>query len=377
MRSPLPSLAHYLALTIFAATALAASAPACERYEPPPTPSIDGLQGGLLYDSKAPLVLSFGQPIDVATLKLEVAAYETDIEGNLFDEDDNPDTELKVFVAHDPVDGDKGGHLDVDPDGSTVRFIPDSAFPVGPKLVVLVEPGLRGTGGRTRNIRTRIPFSYSVKCTAGTRAANLKSGVYFVLLEVEQPLGTQIQLFGAIDVDPASGAFVAQFTNGDRNPDGARCPSHCKDIDRCRLLPAPECVAPSLKAGTADEYSDFVPNAEPPTGYSFPVEGCAVDDGTGAGVITAPATMVVESPPVTVQGLTMTAFFGTDAKGNSVRATGSLTADAVFLGTGKLGAGKGSMTATFIPVDQVPPNLPRPAKPVSSTTDGGADAAAR
>ena len=364
----------YLTLTLFLATALASSAPACERYQPPPNVSIDGLQGGLLYDSKVPLELSFGQPIDVATLDVKVAAYETDIDGNLGDEDDNPDTELKVYVSHDPVDGDKGGHLEVDPDSSVVRFVPDAAFPVGPKLVLLVEPGLRGMGGRTRNYRTRLPFSYAVKCTAGTRATNLKSGIYFLLLEVDQPLGTQIQLFGAIDVDPASGAFVAQFTNGDRNPDGTRCPSHCKDIDRCRLLPAPACVAPSLRAGTADEYSDFVPNSDPPTGYSFPVEGCAVDDGTGSGVITAPATMVVQSPPVTVEGLTMTAFFGPDGKGN-VRATGSLTADAVLLGTGKLGAGKGSMTATFIPAEQVPPNVPRPAKPASTTTDGGTDAA--
>ena len=368
------TLPHYLALTLFAATATATAMPACERYEPPPTPSIDGLQGGLLYDSKAPIELSFAQPVDISTLRLKVAAYETDLEGNLFDEDDNPDTDLKVYVSHDPVDGDVGGHLDVDPDGSVVRFVPDAAFPVGPKLVVLVEPGLRGTGGRTRNNRTRIPFSYSVKCTAGTRAANLKSGVYFVLLEVEQPLGTQIQLYGAIDVDPASGAFVAQFTNGDRNPDGTRCPSHCKDIDRCRLLPSPECVPPSLRAGTVDEYSDFVPNSEPPTGYSFPVEGCAVDDGTGSGVITAPATMVVESPPVTVQGLTMTAFFGPDAN-SSVHATGSLTADAVLLGTTKLGAGKGSMTARFIPAGEVPPNVPRPAKPAGAATDGGSDAA--
>jgi hypothetical protein len=134
-------------------------------------------------------------------------------------------------------------------------------------------------------------------------------------------------------------------------------------------------VPPSLRAGTVDEYSDFVPNSEPPTGYSFPVEGCAVDDGAGSGVITAPATMVVESPPVTVEGLTMTAFFGPDAK-SSVHATGSLTADAVLLGTTKLGAGKGSMTARFIPVGEVPPNLPRPAKSaVLTATDGGSDAA--
>jgi hypothetical protein len=352
---------------------LGVAAVACEVYEPPPTPTIDGLQGGILYDAKAPLGISFGQSIDVSTFSFKVARFDTDIEGDLGDEDVDPNTELNVIVSHDPVDGDKGGHIEVGGDGSSLRFVPDSAFPVGPKLVVLVEPGLTGTGGRKRIDRTRIPFSYAVRCT-GAHAEKLQSGVYFVLLEVEQPLGTQIQLYGAIDVDPATGAFVAQFTNADRNPDGTRCPSPCKDIDRCRLLPAPECVAPSLRAGTADEYTDFVPNAEPPTGYSFPVEGCAVDDDTGSGVVTAPATMVVESPAVTVAGLTMTAFFGPGAAGD-VRATGGLTADNVYLGTATLGAGKGSMTARFIPADQVPPGVPRPTKPVGDAgAAGGSDA---
>ena len=349
---------------------------ACERYEPPPTLTIEGLQSGLLYDSKAPLVLSFGQPIDISTLNLKIAKYDTDLEGDLGDEDENPDTELQVLVGHDPLDGDKGGHLEVHPDGSTVRFISDSALPVGPKLVVIVEAGIKGTNGRVRQNRTKVPFSYSVRCTKGSRAEKLQSGVYFVLLEVEQPLGTQIQLYGAIDVDPASGAFVAQFTNGDRNPDGTRCPTPCKEIDRCRLLPAPECVPPSLRAGTSDEHTDYVPNVEPPIGYSFPVEGCAVDDGAGSGIVTAPATMIVQSPPVTVEGLTMTAFFGPDATGQ-VRATGSLIADTVYLGTNKLGAGKGSMTATFIPVDKVPPGVPRPTKSAAdagAASSGGTDA---
>jgi hypothetical protein len=363
---------HFLlATSLFLGTAVAAGAPACDRYEPPPTVVIDGIQSGLLFDSKAPLSLSFGQPIDLATFNFKVAAFDTNLEGELGDEDSDPDTELRVLVAHDPVEGDKGGHIEMDPDGSRLRFVTEAALPVGPKLVVLVEPGLAGTGGRVRQNRTRIPFSYAVRCNKGTRAENLKSGVYFVLLEVEQPLGTQIQLFGAIDVDPGSGAFVAQFTNGDRNPDGARCPSPCKAIDRCRLLPTPECVVPSLRAGTADEHTDFLPNAEPPTGYSFAVEGCAVDDGAGSGVVTAPATMVVQSPAVTVEGLTMTAFFAADTAGN-VRATGTLNADTVYLGTTKLGLGKGSMTATLIPDDKVPANVPRPTKAPASTADAGA-----
>ena len=131
-------------------------------------------------------------------------------------------------------------------------------------------------------------------------------------------------------------------------------------------------MPPSQKAGTSDEYSDYVPNAEPPTGYSFAVQGCAVDDGKGAGVVTAPATMVVESPPVTINGLTMTAFFGPDEKG-TVRATGSLTADKIYLGGNVLGTGngKGSMTATYIPDAQVPASVPRAAKPTATTADAG------
>lgn len=366
-----------LGLMLASGLGLVVLASACEQYQAPPTVTIDGLESGLLFDSKAPLALSFGQPIDLATLNLKVAYNDTNLEGDLADEDDDPATELKVILAHDPVDGDRGGHIEVDPDASRIRFVPDAALPVGPKLVVLAEPGLHGTGnGRTRNNRTRVPFSYGVQCAKGSRRAEkLKSGVYFVLLQVDKPLGTQIQLYGAIDIDPATGTFVGQFTNADRNPDGSRCPAPCRDIDRCRLLPAPACVTPSMPAGTSDEYTDYVPNAEPPTGYSFAVEGCAVDDGAGAGVITAPATMVVESPPVTVEGLTMTAFFGPDASG-VVRGTGSLTGDRVLLGGNMVadGKGKGTMTATYIPDALVPPSVPRAMKSGDAGSNGGTDA---
>lgn len=370
------STSRTIALLLFAAATTSAVAPACDKYEPPPTVTIDGLQGGVLYDSKAPLVLSFGQSVDPSTLRLRLAFYDVDLEGNLPDEDADPDNDdqLRVILDHDPVDGDRGGRAELDPEGTWLRFVPDSALPVGPKLIVLAEPGLKGTGGRTRLNRTRIPFSYSVQCVKGKRAEKLKSGVYYVLLDVAEPLGSQIQLYGAIDVDPATGAFVAQFTNADRNPDNGRCGGGCKDTERCRLLPKQECVIPSQRAGTVEEYSDFVPNVEPPVGYSFPVEGCAVDDGEGAGVITAPATMVVQQPAVTVEGLTMTAFFGPGADGTT-RATGSLIADTVRLNGNRIGAGKGNMNARIIPAGEVPPGVP-PAVARASTpaADGGADA---
>src|SRR5690606_36536357 len=123
-----------------------------------------------------------------------------------------------------------------------------------------------------------------------------------------EPLGVQIQLYGALDVDPATGSLVGQFTNADRNA-AQTCPTSCGSADVCRLLPVPECVPPSQRAGTADEWPDFVPNETPPTGYSFFVQGCAVDDESATGVLTAPATMVVQSPNVTVEALTVTASF--------------------------------------------------------------------
>lgn len=358
------TLAHLLVLMLAAAIAIAAAA-SCERYDPPPRPAIEGLKEGLLGDPRAPLVIDFGTAIDPETLFVKVALFEADVEGNLRDEDADPDTELRVLVRRDPLDGDLGAKAEVDAAGGRLTLVLDSALPVGPKLVLIVEGGLRSPSGSVSRYRVRVPFSYTVKCAAGASA--FESGTYFVLLDVEQPLGTQIQLLAYIDVDPDTGALVGQFTNADRNPE-QKCPSPCPADDVCRLLPAPECVLPSTRAGTVDEWPDFVPNAPPPTGYSFLVQGCSVDDGAASGVLTAPATMVVESPAVTVEGLTMTASFAPGQDG-IVRATGSLTADVVRLGTNPLGPGKGSMSAVRVPDDRVPANVPRP--PARTDADAG------
>ncbi|MBX3209456.1 MAG: hypothetical protein KF764_30765 [Labilithrix sp.] len=355
---------HHLVVLMLAAAVLIAAAASCERYEAPPRPTIEGLTSGILDDPRAPVVIDFGTPIDPDTLFVKIALFEPDVEGALGDEDADPDTELRVLVRRDPLEGDLAARADIDAAAGRLTLVLDAALPVGPKLVLLVEGGLRSPTGTVSRHRVRVPFSYVVKCAEG--ASTFESGTYFVLLDVEQPLGTQIQLLAYIDVDPATGALVGQFTNADRNVE-QKCPTACPSTDVCRLLPSPECVAPSTRAGSIEEWPDFVPNAPPPTGYSFLVQGCAVDDGAASGVLTAPTTMVVESPKVTVEGLTMTASFAAGADG-IVRATGSLTADVVRLGTNPLGAGKGSMAAVRLPDDRVPPNVPRP----PARADGGA-----
>lgn len=337
----------------------------CESYEAPPRPTIVGLQGGVLDDARAPIVVDFGTPVQPDTVRAKVLYEETDPEGNLFDEDEDETTSPRILVARDAVEGDVGGGGQISEDGRTLFLLPTATLPVGPKLVLVVEAGLTSTSGRVMQNRARIPFSYQVKCTAGA-ATSMQSGVYFVVLQVQEPLGIQLQLFAAIDVDPASGAIISQFTNADRKMDGTRCNPPCPSTDACRTLPGPpSCVAPSTPVSTVDEHPDYFPNYTPPTGYSFTVQGCGVDDGTGAtGVVTAPATMVVQQPAVTVEGLTLTAAFTPDG-----RATGTLQADRVLLGPNPLGAGKGTLSATTIPPEQVPPDVPRPPE---NNRDGGA-----
>lgn len=342
---------------------------ACERYEPPPTPAIVGLSDGLLFESKAPLVIDFGQPVDLATLNFKVVTNETNIEGDLGDEDESADTELDVLLSHTPA-GDSQGKSEFEADNSRVRFTREKPLPIGSKLLLIVEPGLKGTGGRERVNRTKIPFTYSVKCVAGRRSNNMKSGTYFALLDVTEPLGVQLQFYGVFDVDPASGAFVANFTNADRNRDGSRCPTPCGPDSACRLLPKPECVIPSTKAGGITEYPDYVPNATPPTGYSFSMKGCAVDDGDGAGVVTAPAVIAVQQPAVTVQGIYMNAYFSPGPDGR-FSASGSLAATKVFLGETPLGKGNGTMTATLLKADETPAGLPQPDRSLLTVPDDG------
>jgi hypothetical protein len=76
-------------------------------------------------------------------------------------------------------------------------------------------------------------------------------------------------------------------------------------------------------------------------------------------VLTQPATMAVEQPDVTIQGLTMTGQFASGADGGA-SATGSLSADATMLATTSLGPATGTLTAVRIPDALVPPGLPQP-----------------
>ena len=331
----------------------ASGSAACATFDAPPEVTIDGEKDGLLSDPKAPIVLAFSKPPVPDTLKLEIAQNAPrDSDGNLV-------MPLTTLFTHDPTTGDTGGTGKLAADGSTMTITLDVPPPAGPQYVLLVEPGLSDVAGTVTRAQRQLVFGYDSTLHCNAPVSVFQPGKYFFLVAVDQPIAVQIQLFGDIDVDPATGATKGVFTKAKRNPDPSRCKPACPSSDACQLVPTQACVTPSTPAASVDEFSDYVPNPSPPTGFSFSTTGCAVDqDGTSA-FATAPVDVEVTSPHVTLRNAALSTSFAPDDSG-ILRGTGTLTADAVLLGTIDSGMGHGNLTARSIPAGQAPPGIPGP-----------------
>jgi hypothetical protein len=331
----------------------------CDYYDAPPTPSIEGGEDGVLEDPKSPLVISFAESVDPATIAVKVIRLVTDVEGNLGDEDQDSETDLNPLYSRDAIE-EIGGTSELLEDNSKLRIVPIAPLPIGSKLAVLVEAGLKDLQGNVTKTRKRLTFGYSFKLECNAPTAVVESGYYFLLADIKQPLKVQVQLWGYFDVDPMTGKVSAQCTNADRNPDPNRCPTPCKTDEFCRLLPAPACVKGSERAGTVDEHIDYIPNQTPPTGYTFSIEGCVQDQPDGTTVfVTAPTEVIVQQPPVTLRNVTLGASMTKDAMG-IVRGSGALAADEVLLGGNPSGKGEGNLDMRSVPADQAPKDLPMP-----------------
>jgi hypothetical protein len=319
---------------------------------------------GVLANVGAPVVLVFSEPIVEASLSAEIVTYTVDAEGNLADEDADEATKLEVRFGHAPGKPDVGGTSQLQSGGRALSIHADPPLPVGPALAALIEPGLADAAGNATKTRQRLKFAYAFRCDdaadAGPVSASLPTGAYFMLVEVDEPIATQVQLFSWLEVDAATGRVRGQFTNGDRNPDPDRCPTPCKSTEACRLLPAPDCVAPSTKAGSVDEFSDWVANSTPPTGFTFTVTGCTRDqpDGTIA-FATDPVDTKTQSPPVTSHGITMSGVLAAAPDG-VLRGTGSFSVEEVFLGSTPSGPGRGSLRMRMLSGEETPKDLPKP-----------------
>lgn len=344
---------------------LAAIVAACQTYVSPPVAVLNGLNQGVLSDPSAPLVLQFSKPIDFSTLSVKVIKFDPNAQGQLPDETGDPTVSLDPLFSHDNIDGDQGGAATLDSTGTIYTITPKARLPVGPKLAVLIEPGLSDVAHddtAQTTVRKRLLFAYSFTC-AGTGTQILTSGDYFFLLDVENPVGTQIKVFGSLDVDQNTGKFAAQFTFAQRLTDPNRCTPACTDGNVCQTLPGPStCVVPSTRADSTADWPDFFPNPTPPVGYSFEANGCA-EDQSGSNTVTfstEPANMVVEQPAVQINGLVLTAQFSKDAAGD-LTGSGSVAGDNIVLGNASLGPGTGTTIAQSIASSVAPAGIPTPA----------------
>ena len=355
MRRRLTLLAMFLGLTLRAA-------PGCQVYEAPPEPSLPGSVSNLLPDPTAPLVVRFSKPIDEKTLHLKVARNILDPRGRLADEGEPP-RDLSLIFSHGFDEGDTGGEGVLSGDKTTFTITPKAAFPINPELVLIVEPGLHAPDSDvTVNARRKLRFGYQfdLTCNAPTKVMPAK-GSYFMLIDVKQPIGTQVRLWADIRVDTNTGRFAAQFLRAGRNTDGTRCPGGCAATDACRTLPGPAaCVAPSLRADGVGEYPDFIADATSPASFQFTATGCIVDSPDGsAQFVNLPVDVFVSSPQVTLRNTRLTSSFARDPQG-ALLGAGSLSADDVSLGPSSSGKGAGTLTARLVPDGEVPPGIPAP-----------------
>lgn len=372
-----------LALFVLALAAAIRAPASCQTYVAPPVATIVGLTNGVLSNPAAPLVLQFSKAIDPATLKLEVIKFDPDSEGQLPDETGDASVSLHPLFSHDgsgksdagdagPDGVDVGGTGALDASHTVFTIKPLARLPVGPKLAVLIEPGLSDAahdGTAQTAVRKRLLFGYAFTCE-GSGTKLVTSGAYFFLLDVQEPLGTQIKVLADLDVDGATGRFVGQFTFASRKTDPARCSPPCTLGNVCETIPSPSmCVVPSTRAGSADEWPDFYANSTPPVGFSFTVTGCAEDQPDGTATLgTQPANMVVQSPPVSVDGLVLLTSF--TKSGGNVVATGTVTGDNIVFGSANLGSGHGDVLAQAIPASQAPP-IPAPPADAGAASTGG------
>lgn len=349
---------------LWATAAAAALSSSCDKFDAPPEVAIIGLKDGRLQDSKAPIDLAFSEPVDPASLSVKIVRLQTDREGNLQgDPEAAPGTESPLLYTF-PLTEELGGTGVFSENNTRFRITVNekTPLPVGPSLALVVEPGLRDLAGVDTKVRRRFPFGYGFSCTGKTPPGPLTSGQYFFLVSVLKPLGLQVQLVADLRVNPENGAFLGQFTNGDRIPDPNRCPTPCKSSEVCRLLPSPQCVAPSEKAGTVEEYPDYFANNTPPAGFSFTAKGCAEEQSPGVVTFGNEAVdAVVQQPKLTIKNIVLSGSF--TEVGGQLRGTGTFTSSEVFLGTISSGPGEGTFEAIRIPPDRELPDVPAPPAP--------------
>ena len=194
-----------------------------------------------------------------------------------------------------------------------------------------------------------------------------RSGYYFFLVAVDTPIAVQIQLFGDVTIDPATGQLTGRFTKAKRNTDPTRCSPACPTTDACQLVPTQMCVDAlhprRLGRSGSSPTTSRTPGTRPPA-FSFEATGCAIDQGASTSAFaTAPVDVEVSSPMVTLRNAALSKLVHAgELTGPPPRDGLSLTAYAMLLSApSTAAAGTGNLTRTVHRPEPGPPRAcPRP-----------------
>lgn len=315
----------------------------CQTFDPPPKVTIENVENGVMKtEPDAPFVLRFSEPIKRSTLKAKLVKAVLDPEGFLLDEKDPPDpagflaNTLVAFDGADPENEDKsfGATFALSDDNLSMEVT--TGFEISAPYLALVEPRLEDKDGHFTLPRQRLPFTFQLE---GGGPTTLPTGYYYWLFDIEPPpLQTQIQVYAYMQVDPATGQWRAIFTNGNRRPAlNARpgCPSCSGETPVCALIPTPRCLKPSEKQSALGEFVDFLPEPDPPDGYTFIADGFARDEPDGRITLgTAPflIDITIGTGNIHIEAINTKVIgaFDDDGTGRLV-ATGSISVDRVDL----------------------------------------------
>ena len=157
---------------------------ACETFNAPPEPVIVGLDQGILGDdSKKPLVIDFGEPVQESSVKVRVVPFVADGEGNLADKDNDDSTDIDAtafFVAIRRLRRTSAGRAGSARTARSSQSSRQARFRIGPRLAVLVEAGLSDKKGNKTKAQRILPFGYQVTLDCPDPVGGLPRGSLFL-----------------------------------------------------------------------------------------------------------------------------------------------------------------------------------------------------
>lgn len=177
--------------TLLFALWLAVTAATC-TYDPPPEVTITER---VIFEGE-PLLVSFSEPVDPATLAIRIwQSSERDREGE-FDSADTPRLD-RCTLAESPCGttvvtlGDQGVDL-------VVTFDPEDLGQPDVPWVLEILPGLADLDGNTTGVS--LYFDFYITPNAGGESATMQEGVYLLVADVEYPLSCVVILYIDIQV---------------------------------------------------------------------------------------------------------------------------------------------------------------------------------